>query len=128
MVAVLCREATARSIVVRLDAPGTFITSPVAIYEAALAVARSTGVGLRDAVASVHGLIDEARIETVPMEPAAADTAILAFERYGKGRHKAQLNMGDCLAYAVARSHDAAILYVGDDFSHTDLPDALRPG
>jgi ribonuclease VapC len=128
MVAVLCQEDMASSVVARLDSPGAYITSPVAIYEAVLAIARAKGVALKRAAGDVQGLIDETRIEIVPVEPAVADMAILAFERYGKGRHKARLNMGDCLAYAVARSHDAAILFVGDDFSHTDLPDALRPG
>jgi ribonuclease VapC len=41
--------------------------------------------------------------------------------RYGKGRHPARLNMGDCFAYACAKTNDARLLYKGDDFSHTDL-------
>lgn len=49
-----------------------------------------------------------------------------AFDRYGKGRHpRAQLNFGDCLAYAVAKYHDVPLLYKGNDFVHTDLRSAL---
>ena len=49
-----------------------------------------------------------------------------AFLRYGKGRgHRAQLNFGDCLSYAVAKQLDAPLLYKGDDFIHTDIKSAL---
>lgn len=45
-----------------------------------------------------------------------------AFAKYGRGRHKAGLNFGDCLAYATASAAGDSLLYVGDDFKHTDLP------
>ena len=44
-----------------------------------------------------------------------------AFNRYGRGRHKASLNFGDCLSYATAHVAGDRLLYVGDDFRHTDL-------
>lgn len=47
--------------------------------------------------------------------------ATAAYDRYGKGRHPARLNMSDCFAYACAKTHDARLLYKGDDFSKTDL-------
>jgi ribonuclease VapC len=47
-----------------------------------------------------------------------------AFRRYGKGRHPARLNMGDCFTYAVAKAAGMQVLYVGEDFSHTDLEPA----
>jgi ribonuclease VapC len=47
--------------------------------------------------------------------------ALDAFRRFGKGRHPAALNFGDCLSYAVARLADHPLLFVGDDFSHTDI-------
>ena len=48
-----------------------------------------------------------------------------AFERFGKGRHPARLNIGDCFAYALARQLDAPLLYKGDDFAQTDIRSAL---
>ncbi|GEP05658.1 type II toxin-antitoxin system VapC family toxin [Methylobacterium oxalidis] len=58
---------------------------------------------------------------TLDMYRAASD----AFLRFGKGRgHRAQLNFGDCLAYAVARTHAAPLLFKGDDFVHTDIEPA----
>jgi ribonuclease VapC len=47
--------------------------------------------------------------------------AVAAFDRYGRGRHPAKLNFGDCMAYAVARIHDASLLYKGSDFALTDI-------
>ena len=53
--------------------------------------------------------------------------AVEAFERFGKGKgHPAKLNFGDCMAYAVAKHHDAPLLYKGDDFSLTDIRSAVR--
>lgn len=61
-------------------------------------------------------------IETVAVSPEMGHGALLAFERYGKGRgHPAQLNMGDCFAYACARELEAPLIFKGDDFSHTDV-------
>lgn len=47
--------------------------------------------------------------------------AVSAFERFGKGRHRAALNMGDCFAYACARSADVPLLFKGNDFPRTDI-------
>jgi len=49
------------------------------------------------------------------------ELALDAYARYGKGRHRAALNMGDCFAYACAKANRAKLLYKGDDFVHTDL-------
>lgn len=61
-------------------------------------------------------------IETVAVSPEMGHGALLAFERYGKGRgHPAQLNMGDCFAYACAKAFGVGIIYKGEDFARTDL-------
>jgi ribonuclease VapC len=61
-------------------------------------------------------------VETVSIDAEAAPYAVQAARRYGKGTgHPAQLNFGDCLSYAVARSRDLPLLYVGKDFRHTDV-------
>ena len=58
-----------------------------------------------------------------------AGAALDAFSRYGKGRgHPAQLNMGDCFAYAVAKTYRTALLFKGDDFSKTDIRSAHQAG
>lgn len=54
-----------------------------------------------------------------------AEGAFDAFVRYGKGRHPARLNLGDCFAYALAKTLDAPLLYKGDDFAKTDIRSAI---
>jgi len=65
------------------------------------------------------------RIDRVTFDSPIFDFACRAFDRYGRGRHKAKLNFGDCLAYAVAKANDVPLLYKGDDFAHTDIHPAL---
>ena len=63
-----------------------------------------------------------AGVQTVSITGKDAETALEAFARYGKGqRHPAQLNMGDCFAYAVAKSYRTPLLFKGDDFTQTDI-------
>jgi ribonuclease VapC len=74
-----------------------------------------------DARPLVAGLLEQFEIVTVPFGDAHWRQAVDAFVRFGRGRHRAALNFGDCLTYAVARLANEPLLYVGDDFSHTDL-------
>ena len=67
----------------------------------------------------------EGGIEVAPFDAAQARLAREAFLRFGKGRHKAALNLGDCAAYALAKSRRAPLLYKGDDFRRTDIPPAV---
>ncbi|HEY3639111.1 MAG TPA: type II toxin-antitoxin system VapC family toxin [Rhizomicrobium sp.] len=61
------------------------------------------------------------RIGIVAVDESLARGAIVAFERFGKGRHAAGLNFGDCFAYALAKSLDAPLLFKGRDFAKTDV-------
>lgn len=126
IVAVICKEPRAGQIVAALVGGGTFVTSPIAVYEAVLAVSRVTRSTLAQASEDVQSLLEASRIEIDVVTAQHAEGAINAHKRFGKGRHRAQLNMGDCFAYAMARAQNAAILFVGDDFVHTDLKNALE--
>ncbi len=66
-------------------------------------------------------LLDELEIEEVLFGAAHWREALAAFGRFGRGRHQARLNLGDCLTYAVARLADEPLLFTGDDFGMTDL-------
>jgi ribonuclease VapC len=123
--ALILREPRAEQIAAIIDADEPLITSAIATYEAAMAVARARELSYPESHNAVLMVIERAGIEIAQLTEITAINAMLAFERYGKGRHKAKLNMGDCFAYAVAKAHGGAILFVGDDFTHTDLPDAL---
>jgi len=65
-----------------------------------------------------------AQVEIVSFTREHSDLASTAFARYGKGRHRAGLNLGDCFSYALARFLDEPLLFKGDDFVHTDLRSA----
>jgi ribonuclease VapC len=110
------------AILAELD-PSEAITSPVAIYEAVAGVARSRACSIADARALVDDLVEESAIRIVEITPRHGEIAISALERFGKGRHPAALNMGDCFGYAVAEAARSPILFKGDDFSRTDLTD-----
>jgi ribonuclease VapC len=61
------------------------------------------------------------RVEVAAVTPNQADIARKAFRRYGRGRHAANLNFGDCFAYALAKEKSAPLLFKGDDFGRTDV-------
>ena len=74
----------------------------------------------------VEELVKELAITVAPFGETEWRVAVDAFVRYGRGRHRAALNFGDCLAYASAAVAGDALLYAGDDFAHTDIVPAMR--
>ncbi|MCB1005711.1 MAG: type II toxin-antitoxin system VapC family toxin [Acidimicrobiales bacterium] len=66
-------------------------------------------------------LLDRVDIDVVAVDAALADEALRGWRRFGKGRHPASLNYGDTFSYALARQLDLPLLFVGDDFTHTDV-------
>ena len=73
----------------------------------------------------VDALLDTLRVETVPLSADHARLAIDAFRHFGKGRHPAGLNFGDCFSYALAKATGEPLLFKGDDFSQTDIRRAV---
>jgi ribonuclease VapC len=65
------------------------------------------------------------RVSTVPFTAEHATAALDAWRAYGKGNHPARLNFGDCISYATAKLADEPLLFVGDDFAHTDVVPGL---
>jgi ribonuclease VapC len=72
----------------------------------------------------MEAFLRRAKVIIEPVSIAQGELARQAFLDYGKGRHKAGLNFGDCFAYALARDKGEALLFKGNDFSRTDIPDA----
>lgn len=72
-------------------------------------------------LAHLDHFLETAIIKCYPVDEPQARLAREAFLRFGKGRHPAALNYGDCFSYALARKLDAPLLFVGNDFSHTDV-------
>ncbi len=67
------------------------------------------------------GLVRDAQMLVEPVTARQAELARQAYRDFGKGRHKAGLNLGDCFAYALAKEMDEPLLFKGDDFRHTDI-------
>ncbi|TAM59777.1 type II toxin-antitoxin system VapC family toxin [bacterium] len=70
----------------------------------------------------VHRFVHEFGISVIPFEDTHWVEAAAAYERFGRGKHRAGLNFGDCLSYATARVAGKPLLFVGNDFARTDLP------
>jgi ribonuclease VapC len=79
----------------------------------------------RNVAEEVSRLIDGLGLEIVSVTPASARRIAAAYGRWGRGAHPAGLNFGDCFSYEVAKEHSCRLLYVGNDFSRTDLESAL---
>jgi ribonuclease VapC len=119
--AVLLREVDGAEFLSAMLGSPFSLTSPVAVYEATVALARTLDGDISLAHGQVIHLLDACGIQIVAIDAAVATAALDAFARFGKGRHPARLNMGDCFAYACARLHEAPLLFKGDDFAQTDV-------
>ena len=118
LVAILMREAEAAELE-RCALSGTprLIASPALVETSMVILSRLGEDGLLR-LGELGGAL-EARI--VSFEPEHVDAAVDAFRRYGKGRHPAALNFGDCCTYALAKATGEPLLFKGDDFALTDL-------
>ncbi len=124
LVAILLAELNADALALKIYRSGDRFTHAVSFYEATLAIMRAKSLAPAVAAGIVRDFLNEHEIAVQPLTNEHATLALEAFARFGKGRHRAALNMGDCFSYAAAMAADAPILFVGEDFTHTDLPAA----
>ena len=96
--------------------------SAVTRVEIALVVEGRKGETGRKALETFLEVLDP---EVMPVDARQADFAIQAFRIYGKGRHPAGLNIGDCFSYALAKALDEPLLFKGNDFGRTDIRSVL---
>jgi ribonuclease VapC len=82
-------------------------------------------VPLRRGLDVLELVLTAPRLHVVVFNGRLFEEARLAFDRFGRGRHRAKLNFGDCMAYAVAKANDIPLLYKGDDFRLTDVRPAV---
>lgn len=118
LVAVLSGEPGAERIHAALAGSAASLMSAANYLECSIVLAARFG---DDGVHDLRLYLHEAGIEVVPVDRDQADLALDAWTRYGKGRHGAALNYGDCFAYALASHRGARLLFVGDDFARTDV-------
>ena len=119
--AILLDEPEARRFAGTIEGSDRPVTSAVAIYETSMAVARMNDGDVEGALRRVRALLASSDIEVVGIGEPEATAALDAHARFGKGRHPARLNMGDCFAYACARTHGVPLLFKGEDFALTDV-------
>ena len=118
LIAILLSEPGALDLVDKiLEAEVVRVGTPTLVEAAAVLAHRQR----RPALPQVRGLVDELGVTVVPFGSDEWEAATLAYERFGRGRHKAALNFGDCLAYATAAVAGDSLLFVGSDFAKTDV-------
>ena len=124
IVAVLLAEPDAEPIAKALgEAPARLISAVTRVELSFVIEGRKGEPGRQD----LERLLGSGGFEVVSVTPHHADLAIEAFRRYGKGRHPAGLNIGDCFSYALAMATEHPLLFKGADFIHTDVRPALAP-
>jgi ribonuclease VapC len=121
IIAIVADEPDRLSLSARLAQASEVYVSPIVVYEATTGLARRRACSMPEAETLVIAFIEEVRAGMIDISVETATQAARAFARFGRGRHKAQLNMGDCFAYACARERDLPLLFKGDDFVHTDI-------
>jgi ribonuclease VapC len=117
LVAVIFEEPDAELFHARMRAEPLLCISAATWLECGIVVGRSRGAA---GLSRLDALLDVYDIAIVPFDAAQAALARDAFLRFGKGRHKAGLNFGDCMSYALAKSRNAKLLCKGADFAATD--------
>jgi ribonuclease VapC len=125
LVAILFGEAEAPQFVLALQEAPIRLISAVTRVEVSVVIESRKGEQGR---ADLERLLDEGGFEIASVTPRQSILAIDAYRRYGKGRHVAGLNIGDCFSYALAAETGYPLLFKGDDFRRTDLKSALPQG
>jgi ribonuclease VapC len=123
MIAIFRREAEAEPFARVIAAAERCFFSAVGLLEASMVM---IGRGRPELVNLLDALLQDLGIEIVPFDEGLARESRAAFIRFGKGRHAAGLNLGDCVSYALAQTRGLPLLYKGDDFAKTDVIGALR--
>ncbi|HEY5236988.1 MAG TPA: type II toxin-antitoxin system VapC family toxin [Rhizomicrobium sp.] len=116
-VAILLGEKSREELIKKLSASTEHTMSPISYAELVMALARTYS----QPKAAADTFLAETRISIGTIDQEQSRFAVHAFLFYGKGRHPARLNLGDCFSYAAAKALNAPLLYVGDDFSKTDI-------
>jgi ribonuclease VapC len=125
-VALLAGEPDQDRIAAAMDAATNVATSGIVRLETVMVLSRELSVLPSAAQFAFDELLEAGGINVMPFTDEMGRIAVEAFEKFGKGRKStAQLNLGDCLSYAAAKCAGMPLMFVGDDFSKTDMTSAL---
>jgi len=123
LLAILFGEHGSDRLIEALEGASGASMSAANVLECVMRLAPGPGLDQSDKLDALLALYE---VRVTPVDAAQLRLARTAYLRFGKGRHPAALNFGDCFAYALAKSIDAPLLFVGDDFSKTDLASAAQ--
>lgn len=121
MIAILFREQPWEQLEECIEAASSIAIGAPTLFEAEMVAYGTFG---RKGQELVERFLIDRRVRVLPFGGYHWQIATKAFSRYGKGRHPASLNYGDCMSYAVAAAAGQPLLFVGDDFAKTDIPPA----
>jgi len=123
VIACLFSEPECDAFAEAIDADPVRLISMVGFIEASMVLlGRKRAEGLSD----LRAFLDDGEIQRVAVDARQADLAVDAFRRFGRGRHPAALNIGDCFAYALAKATGEKLLFKGGDFARTDVASAIE--
>ena len=121
IVAFILDERDASALAGELERADRRLTSPAVRLETCMVLTRRLDVSPRAAQDLFDDFVTQSEVAELAIDERVGRLAVECFERYGKGRHPAGLNFGDCLSYACAKAHGAALLFKGEDFARTDV-------
>jgi ribonuclease VapC len=121
LIAMIAREPEATQLAAILKVDPVRLCSAVSAWETVAGLSRSYNLSVSAARARVRFFLKMFDFRHVVIGEAEFEAAAEAYERFGKGRHPAALNMGDCYAYACAKTNQASLLFIGNDFTKTDV-------
>jgi ribonuclease VapC len=121
IVAVLLREPGHERLIAGIDAAEVVVVGVPTLLETTMLLTARLG---RDARPLISAFLRRLEAELAPFNEEHLDAAADAFLRFGRGRHPAALNFGDCMSYAVASVAGMPLLFTGEDFKHTDIAPA----
>ncbi len=121
LIAIITGEDEADALADRLEMDDERLCSTLSVWETVAGLCRSYSFSVPTARDHVRRFLDGGSFQFVSVSEREWDLAAEAYPQFGKGRHPAALNMGDCFAYACAKSNRATLLYKGQDFARTDL-------
>jgi ribonuclease VapC len=121
IVAIHLREPGHERLIERIDTAEVVVLGVPTLLETAMVLTARLG---QDARPTIFAFLRRLEAEVVPFNEEHLDAAITAFIRFGRGRHPAALNFGDCMSYAVASVAGMPLLFTGEDFRRTDIAQA----
>ena len=128
IIAMLGDEAEGDAFADALASASVRLTSPIAVWESVAGLAHEYALSIPEARRKLAEFVAATETRVVVLGEAEMELALDAYDQFGKGRHPARLNLGDCFAYAVAKAHDAPLLHKDDGFWLTDAEQARERG